>query len=109
MVCIILILALMLLPTGYEGAVQYQEAERCVAEVMTVDNSSIVDTGLVRSGEQRCTLHFTNGAFDGETAVGVNMLQGSLEQDKLFEPGDKAQVVISHSGGSITHVTMIDH
>ena len=109
LVCIILILALMLLPTGYEGAVQYQEAERCVAEVMTVDNSSIVDTGLVRSGEQRCTLHFTNGAFDGETAVGVNMLQGSLEQDKLFEPGDKAQVVISHSGDVITHVTMIDH
>ena len=109
LVCIILILALMLLPTGYEGAVQYQEAERCVAEVMTVDNSSIVDTGLVRSGEQRCTLHFTNGAFDGETAVGVNMLQGSLEQDKLFVPGDKAQVVISHSGDVITHVTMIDH
>lgn len=109
LVCIILILALMLLPTGYEGAVQYQEAERCVAEVMTVDNSSIVDTGLVRSGEQRCTLRFTNGAFDGETAVGVNMLQGSLEQDKLFEPGDKAQVVISHSGDVITHVTMIDH
>ena len=109
LVCIILILALMLLPTGYEGAVQYQEAERCVAEVMTVDNSSIVDTGLVRSGEQRCTLRFTNGAFDGETAVGVNMLQGSLEQDKLFDPGDKAQVVISHSGDVITHVTMIDH
>ena len=109
LVCIILILALMLLPTGYEGAVQYQEAERCMAEVVTVDNSSIVDTGLVRSGEQRCTLRFTNGAFDGETAVGVNMLQGSLEQDKLFEPGDKAQVVISHSGDVITHVTMIDH
>ena len=109
LVCIILILVLMLLPTGYEGAVQYQEAERCVAEVVAVDNSSIVDTGLVRSGEQRCTLRFTNGVFAGQEAAGVNMLQGSLEQDKLFEPGDKAQVVISHSGGVITHVTMIDH
>ena len=109
LVCIILILALMLLPTGYEGAVQYQEAERCVAEVLTVDNSSIIDTGLVRSGEQRCSLRFTNGAFAGHEATGINMLQGSLEQDKLFEAGDKAQVVISHSGGAITHVTMIDH
>ena len=37
------------------------------------------------------------------------MLQGSLEQDKLFEPGDKAQVVISYSGDTITNVTMTDH
>ena len=109
LVCVLLILVLLMVPTGYEGAVQYTEAERCVAEVVAVDNASIVDTGLVRSGEQRCTLRFTNGAFAGQEAAGVNMLQGSLEQDKLFEPGDKAQVVISHSGGAITHVTMIDH
>ena len=109
LVCIILILVLLMLPTGYEGAVQYTEAERCVAEVLAVDNSSIIDTGLVRSGEQRCNIRFTNGAFGGQEATGINMLQGSLEQDKLFEVGDKAQVVISHSGGAITHVTMIDH
>ena len=109
LVCLILILVLLVLPTGYEGAVQYTEAERCVAEVLAVDNSSIIDTGLVRSGEQRCSLRFTNGAFAGQESTGINMLQGSLEQDKLFEAGDKAQVVISHSGGAITHVTMIDH
>ena len=37
------------------------------------------------------------------------MLNGSLEQDKLFAPGDKALVVVSHSGGEITNVTMSDH
>ena len=109
LVCILLIGVLLLLPTGYEDAVQYQNAERCKAEVTAVDNSAIVDTGLVRSGEQRCTLVFTNGKFKGQTAVGVNMLQGSLEQDKLFEIGDKALVVISHDGAVITNVTMIDH
>ena len=109
LVCVLLILVLLMLPTGYEGAVQYTEAERCVAEVLSVDNSSIIDTGLVRSGEQRCNIRFTNGVFAGQEATGINMLQGSLEQDKLFEVGDKAQVVISHSGGAITHVTMIDH
>lgn len=109
LVYLVLILVLLMLPTGYEGAVQYTEAERCVAEVLAVDNSSIIDTGLVRSGEQRCMIRFTNGAFAGLEATGINMLQGSLEQDKLFEAGDKAQVVISHSGGAITHVTMIDH
>ena len=109
LVCVLLIAVLLLLPTGYEGAVQYQTAERCVAEVTAVDDSSIVDTGLVRTGEQRCTIYITSGKFKGQTASAVNLLQGSLEQDKLFSAGDKAQVVISYSGGEILHVTMIDH
>lgn len=109
LVCVLLIAVLLLLPTGYEGAVQYQTAERCVAEVTAVDDSSIVDTGLVRTGEQRCTIYITSGKFKGQTASAVNLLQGSLEQDKLFSTGDKAQVVISYSGGEILHVTMIDH
>ena len=89
-VCLLLIVFLLLLPTGYEGAVQYQEAERCIAEVTAVDNSAIVDTGLVRSGEQRCTVTFLNGLFKGKTATAINLLQGSLEQDKLFAEGDTA-------------------
>lgn len=108
-VCLLLIAVLLLLPTGYEGAVQYQEAERCIAEVTAVDNSAIVDTGLVRSGEQRCTVTFLNGLFKGKTATAINLLQGSLEQDKLFAEGDTAQVVISYDGDTIDRVTMIDH
>ena len=107
--CLLLIVVLMLLPTGYEDAVQYQEADRCSALVVSVDNSTIIDTGLVRSGEQRCTLELLGGRFKGQTTVGVNMLNGSVEQDKLFSPGDKALVVVSFSEDSITNVTMIDH
>ena len=108
-VCILLIGLLIAIPTGYEDAVQYREAERCIATVTAVDNSAIVDTGLVRSGEQRCTVVFTNGKFKGQTAIGINLLQGSLEQDKLFEVGDKAQVVVSYDGETIKQVTMTDH
>lgn len=108
-VCLLLIVFLLLLPTGYGGAVQYQEAERCIAEVTAVDNSAIVDTGLVRSGEQRCTVTFLNGLFKGKTATAINLLQGSLEQDKLFAEGDTAQVVISYDGETISRVSMTDH
>ena len=102
LVCLLAILVLLLLPTGFEGALVYQEAERCTARVLSVDDSTIVDTGLVRSGEQRCQLEILDGAFAGQTVTGVNMLNGSLEQDKLFSPGDKAQVVVSHDGDTIT-------
>ena len=108
-VCLLLIAFLIFLPTGYENAVQYKEAERCTAEVTAVDNSAIIDTGLVRSGEQRCTVTFRNGLFQGKTATAINLLQGSLEQDKLFAEGDKAQVVVSYDGDTIKRVTMIDY
>lgn len=107
--CLFLIVLLLFIPTGYEDALQYQTSERCIAEVVETDNTSIVDTGLVRSGEQRCTLHIKKGKFKGETSIGINMLRGSLEQDKLFSVGDKAQIVISYHNDTIIHITMIDH
>ena len=108
-VCLLAILILLFLPTGFEGALVYQEAERCTAQVLSVDDSAIIDTGLVRSGEQRCQLEILDGMFQGQTVSGVNMLNGSLEQDKVFQPGDKALVVVSHDGDTITNVTMSDH
>ncbi|WP_297233488.1 YibE/F family protein [uncultured Flavonifractor sp.] len=108
-ICLALIVLLLLAPTGFEGALQYQQADRCTALVTAVDDSAIIDTGLVRSGEQRCTLELLGGRFEGQTATGVNMLNGSLEQDKLFVPGDKAMVVVSYQGDEILSVTMTDH
>lgn len=105
--CILFILFLFFLPTGYQEI--YREADQCVAKVLETDDSAIIDTGLVRSGEQRCKLEIISGKFKGEQTEGVNMLNGSLEQDKMFYPGDTAQVVVSYNGDEILMVTMIDH
>ncbi len=104
-----LMIALLLLPTGYEGALSYQNADRVRAEVLDTDESDIVDTGLVRSGEQRCRVKILGGQFKGQEVDAVNRLNGSLAQDKLFRKGDAAYVVVSHSGGAVTSVTMSDH
>ena len=106
-VCLLFIAWLVILPTGYQEI--YREAEQCVAKVIQTDESKIIDTGLVRSGEQRCQLEIVSGKFKGRTAEGVNMLNGSLEQDKLFREGDRAQVVVSYNADEILMVTMIDH
>ena len=107
--CLVLIAVLLLLSTGYEGALQYQTAERCVAEVVAVDDSLIIDTGLVRSGDQICTLHVLTGQFRGRTITGANRLRGSLAEDKIYAAGDRALVVISHEGDEVVAVTMTDH
>lgn len=108
-VSFILLLVLLIIPTGYEEAVIYKGTDRCAAEVLETDNDSIIDTGLIRSGEQTCRIKLLGGKFKGQETEGINMLNGSLENDKLFEVGDKAQVVISYDGEEILSVNMIDH
>ena len=100
---------LIALPTGYEDAVIYQDAERAICEVVEVDNSAVITSGLIQSGEQSCILKVTNGMFKGRTIEGVNFLSGSLEKDKMYEAGDRALVTISHSGEEIRSAVMSDH
>lgn len=100
---------LIAIPTGYEGALIYTESVKCKAEVISTDESSIISTGLIRSGEQRCELKLLDGIFEGVTVHGVNFLSGSLENDKIYKPGEEALVVVSYAENGITSVTMTDH
>lgn len=106
---LILLLGLILLPTGYEGALTYQGADRVRALVLDTDESGIVDTGLIRTGEQRCRVRILGGKFAGQETDAVNRLNGSLAQDKLFTYGDYAFVAVSYQNNEITTVTMTDH
>ena len=77
--------------------------------MLSTDESNIVDTGLIRTGDQRCMIKLLGGQFRGQTVEAVNRLNGSLAQDKLFATGDTAFVAVSHSGDQISVVSMTDH
>lgn len=106
---IILLVVLLLIPTGYEGALTYRGADRVKAEVLSTDESDVKDTGLIRTGEQRCTVRILGGHFKGQEATAINRLNGSLAQDKMFAPGDTAFVAVSYQGEHITTIIMTDH
>ncbi len=106
---LVLLAILLMIPTGFEGSLTYQGAQRVRAEVISTDESDIVDTGLIRTGEQRCEVLLLGGSFKGRTVQAINRLSGSLAQDKLFAVGDIAFVAVSHSGDEISWVTMTDH
>lgn len=72
------IILLLFLPTGFEGVLQFKDAEKCKVLIEEVDNSSLIDTGLIRTGQQVCKVLFLNGRFSGQTSVGWNMLGDSL-------------------------------
>lgn len=106
---IIMVVILILLPTGYEGAVIYKGTDRCKALVQSTNENMIIDSGLIRSGEQTCQIKLLGGKFKGQEVEGCNMLTGSLESDKLFKEGDYALVIISYQEDKILSVNMIDH
>ncbi|NCB92673.1 MAG: YibE/F family protein [Clostridia bacterium] len=99
----------MAIPTGYEDALIYQGTERAIGDVTKVDNSAIISSGLIQSGEQSCEMVVEDGKFEGKTITGVNFLSGSMEKDKIFEVGDRALVTISYDGDEIQSVVMSDH
>lgn len=108
-ISLIVIGILLLIPTGFEGAIQFKDAEKCRVLVLETDESSLIDTGLIRTGQQICKIRFLDGKFKNQTAEGWNMLGGSLSQDKLFHTGDKAQAVVHHDEGEIISVNLIDY
>lgn len=91
LIAILLIVILMALPTGYEDAAIYKGTDRVRAKVLSTDESSVINNGLIQSGEQYCKVKILGGKFKGEETKAVNMLSGSLEADKIFQEGDIAQ------------------
>lgn len=87
---------LLAIPTGYEDALIYKGTERAIGKVVETDNSAIISSGLIQSGEQSCLLKIENGIFKDQTLKGVNFLSGSLEKDKIFKVGDRALLTISY-------------
>ena len=96
----------MALPTGYEDAAIYKGTDRVRAKVISTDESSVINNGLIQSGEQYCKVKILNGKFKGQTSKAVNMLSGSLESDKIFQKGDIAHIVISYNNDKILSIMM---
>lgn len=106
---ILLTAILIAIPTGYEDALIYQGSIRAVGKVTEVDNSMIITSGLIQSGEQSCKMIIEDGEFKGQEITGVNFLSGSLEKDKIYKVGDRAFVRISCTGDEIASCVMTDH
>ena len=71
-VTLVAIIVLIFIPTGFENKLIYQGTERVPAKVLAVDNSMIIDTGLVRSGDQNCDIEFLDGQFRGQEYTAVS-------------------------------------
>ncbi len=107
-VTLIAIILLTLLPNKFPTKV-YEDTERVSAKVLSTDESFIINTGLIKTGEQLCDIQILEGKFKGEVTRGTNRLAGSLEADKIFQVGDKILVTLDYTGNEIRVATLVDH
>ena len=102
-------LVLILIPTGFERSI-YFNASGARAEVLSTDDSTIIQTGLFRTGDQRCHVRILSGEHKGLEMDGINLLSGSLKDDKVFVPGDIAWVLIERDADdNPIFINMIDY
>lgn len=93
----IITIILIFIPSSYGISEAYNGTIQAKVTVIDVDNSMIKTIGVIQMGEQRCKLKIDNGEFNEEEYYGINLLTGSLENDKIFEIGDKAYIIIQNT------------
>ena len=107
-ILVIVSLVLIFIPTGFQRSI-YVNAEGAKARVIDTDDSTIIQIGLFRQGEQRCTVEILSGSHEGLVMEGINMLSGSLADDKVFQKGDLAWVLVERdSEDRPIFINMID-
>lgn len=108
LVTLIAIILLVFLPNKFPEKI-YENTERVSARVLSTDESFIINTGLIKTGEQLCEVEILDGKFKGKVTKGANRLSGSLEEDKIFQVGDKILVTLDYTGDEIRVATLVDH
>ena len=80
------------------------------ARVLSVDNSQLIQSGILLRGSQILEVEVLTGKFKGKKFRAVNELRMQMELDKLFKPGDTALVGILHNAvPEIDTVNAQDH
>jgi len=107
-VLLIFTLILFIMPTGFEKVVSSNSA-RAKALVLETNNSLLNQHGIVKTGAQSLKLEILDTEFKGRILDAHNHLLGKMEIDKVFNPGDKALVVLNLKDGEVANATVIDH
>jgi uncharacterized membrane protein len=86
-----------------------EEGVKSKALILSVDNTNILQFGLLKKGEQHVRLRVLNGPYKGREFNGTNLIRANMELDKVFEPGDIALVAIPYGVDESFTVTAQDH
>ena len=104
----LLTIVLYFVPTGFEER-QAKNSVRCRGRIIEVDNSEVLQTGIVKMGIQILSVKLLDGPYAGTEVKAENRLIGKMELDKVFSEDDIAMMVLSLKNDEIYFVTAQDH
>ncbi len=104
----LLTIVLYLVPTGFEDR-HAKNSVRCRGRIIEVDNSEVLQTGIVKMGIQNLSVKLLDGPYAGTEVEAENRLIGKMELDKVFSENDIAMMVLSIKNDEIYFITAQDH
>ncbi len=78
------------------------------ANVLTVNNDEVIQSGLSKIGFQKLQVKILNGEFKGEEVEAVNTLLGKLDLDNFYDVDDKIIVALLVNDNQIQQAKAID-
>jgi len=86
LLCAGLVVALMFLPTGFEGAV-HGNTHHAKAQVVRTNDAGVKEVRLIKTGTQLLTAVLRTGPLRGQEIEVSNELRGAMEVDEIYRPG----------------------
>ena len=87
------IILLLTIAIGFIPLTKYYERPDSEIEargmVLRTDDSMVFQRGIFRQGEQAVEVKLTSGPDRGKTIQAMNLLQGALELEWFYQPGEK--------------------
>lgn len=104
----VITIILCLVPTDqrYQSAGSGSIEARC--RVLETDNSTVFQKGIFKMGEQTVTVQILDGPDQGREVTAMNLLQGALELEWFFQPGDKGIVGYAKDNDQIIAARMLE-
>lgn len=83
--------------------------QRPRGRVIEVDNTLVKQYGVVKVGSQNVDVEILDGDAKGQKIIASNLLQGKMDIDKIFRPGDTVILALNFDDeGKITGATASD-
>lgn len=76
--------------------------------VISVDNGEILRAGAGAVGIQTATVVIVDGEFKGRQVRAINHLNGQLDMDEIYAPGDRILLAVQAVDGTITDAKAIN-
>lgn len=107
---LVISITLIYIPTGF-SEINNTNSERVKALVLEVNNESIEETGIIKTGTQVVKIKILTGNFKEKELQAYNQLTGRMEFDKFFVPGDRTLTVLNLNTDNslIINANVIDH